>query len=364
MASKVKLAVAGAGTALALGLALAGCSGGGGDTDGGAAADQNFEGSEFVGAGGSLRLVPNSDAVAVADFTGFRVTVLDAAGRGVPNLQITCDTEASLALLEPTSGSAYTDGSGMVSGRVGCGAPGSFRMGCRGPVGTKVRDFVTIVCGGDIPPGFDGFEGGGGGGLGNGVDDDEDGGIGGTDPNGVRITAVSLNDSGDLGSTTTTASIDVVQDSDCDGDGATADPEPFFDTAIAFKVVNNTNSVIRFTNYSYVIEGGAGSGQDFSSDTLGFVGSTEGTTADGGDELTLISLFAQARSGAKFFHDSSTAIPSDLGFTNIDITIRGRTAAGEPITLRASTVASFSNFNRCRGVAANPTPIPTATPTP
>ena len=156
---------------LLIATAVVSCSG---DTDGGPVADESWLGTSFVGSDGStgtIALEVLDTELNVGEMTGFRVYVLDSAGRPVPEIRIFCDTEEGLALIEPTTGSELTDSNGQMSGRVGCEAVGSLQLGCRLPIGANWRDFETIRCGGTVGTTSDFGEssGGGLGGPGGGV---------------------------------------------------------------------------------------------------------------------------------------------------------------------------------------------------
>ena len=143
-------------------IGFVGCTG---STDGGDAGEQSFDGSGFDGSdAGRMELVLRDEDMLVGESAGFYVQAFDEGDQPVPNLSIACDTEAGLALIEPADGQQLTDDGGIMSGRIGCEQVGSFRLGCRLPVGAGRRQFATIRCSGPIPSGFDGFPGAGGGG--------------------------------------------------------------------------------------------------------------------------------------------------------------------------------------------------------
>jgi len=337
------------GTLVLLALVIAGCTG---DTDGGSAADEDFAGTQFVDtddAAGSIRLEVNDEEVAVSQTSGFRVTVRDANSGPVENVAISCDTEDGLALLEPTSGVEHTDSSGGMSGVVGCEAPGSFRIGCRLPIGANKRQFKTIKCAGPVPAGFDGFDGAGGGGLGGGVDIDDDGGVGGTDTDGVRLASIFFVDTGDLGGGQTT-SLDVIQGvcgTDCDDPDSTCTAEPFFDSYIGVSVINNTNQTITFRSLIYSVPEALGSGTaTITSKTLKLIGN--GVIDPDGSTDTFVTLMLDAGSGTKsYFAENTAAIPSGLGFRNVRVTLIGTNESGDSIRISGSTAVSIDNFNRC-----------------
>lgn len=347
---RVKLLTIGFTALISCAALITGCGSGGTDGD----TDDSFSGT-FVATDstvGTITVTPNETRFPVSETTGFRVQVNDANGRGVPNIQIACDTEQGLALIEPTSGFELTDAGGQMSGRVGCEAPGSYTMVCRLPIGTNLRRFVTFVCEGDIPAGFTGFGGGGGGGLGGGAVNPGDGATGGTGLDGVRITLVEFIDDGGA---TTTSSIDTRQDTCNEGDSDET-CEEFFDTSVQFTVVNNSNQVVDAVSYTYTVSDSNGSGSSYTSPSLALNGQE---VLPSGGTATFTALFAEVISGVdadscplgKRFTDNSTAIPSDLGFTNITfrITVRNENGDSDVISVRGS--ASFDNF---RDVACLP----------
>jgi hypothetical protein len=212
-----------------------------------------------------------------------------------------------------------------------------------------MRKFETILCGGEVPTGFDGFPGasggglgtGGSGGVGNGGGDGEPGGV---DTTAVRLTSVVLNDGAGDG-----PSVDVNQDncSTATQGTPTIRFEPFFDTTVRVRVVNNTNSDVRFTSLSYTVPNSDGSGTRFTSQRIAFIGSSE--VAANGGASTLVTLFASATDGRKRFTGNNVNIPTDLGFTNFTVTLEGVNDRGESIVASGSGVGSFANFDRCDG---------------
>lgn len=316
--------------ALAISLYTAGCSSG--NTSGG---DQSFEGTEFVADGdssGRISLEISNDRLQVGTTTSFHVYVRDSENQPVPNIRVTCATEVGVALIEPTTSSELTDGGGHMSGVFGCAAPGSFQVACRLPGGANFRQFGRIVCEGVAPAGFDGFAGAPQGGLGS-------GGVADPDDGNIRITSAILADGAD-----TSSSVDVIQ-GDCDEDPTVFEAEPFFDTQIRFRVVNTTDNAVTITSLSYRVPAASGDGTAaFQSSPLALLGNRE-VPAEGSSDL--VTLFANASGGEKYFTGASTAIPSSLGFRSITITVRGVNDLGEEFVVTGSTVGSFGNFNAC-----------------
>jgi len=214
-------------------LGFVGCQG---NTDGGSAASPDYEDGVFVGdetSTGSIRVQLLNSRMAVGETTGFKVTVTDSKGQPIPDTRVICDSEQGVALIEPTSGYELTNSEGVMSGVIGCAAPGSYQMVCRLSIGANRRQFVSVGCTGDVPSGFTGFPGAGGGGLGGGTQSNDDGEI--------QITDAGFNDNGTSGLTTvpTDASIDIVQEADCNVSTTTLDTEPFYDTYAVLNVENN-----------------------------------------------------------------------------------------------------------------------------
>ncbi len=317
----------------------------GGDTGG---EGDSYDGSAYNDdTGGDIRLVLNENTISVGDTTGFRVKVNNAAGTGVANLQIACDTETGLALIEPTSGYELTDSEGQMSGRVGCVTPGSYQIGCRMPVGANQRSFERIICEGPVPAGFNGFPGAGGGNLGVG-----NGGTGGAVPpanNGsVLVTGTTISESGE-----DTISIDVQQNicsvSDKNNDGDTTDPgeidyETFTDTTVSLTVKNETAETINFSSLSYKVSGAAGTGTSFSSNRLALL---SGGSVAPGATATLQTLFLRANNGRKYFTGSSSPISTSTGFRNVTFTLYGISSAGESYEVSAAAGLSFNDYNKC-----------------
>lgn len=304
------------------------------------------------GTTGSMSLRLNATSLAVGDTTTFSVGVRDVSGNAVPRIEVLCDTEEGVALVEPASGTELTDGFGNMSGVLGCTLPGSFQIGCRLPTGTNLRQFGSLLCTGDVPEGFTGFPDAGGGGLGGGVDVSDNADSGSF---GLRVTAIDFFDDG---TTDSTLSIDLNRDGDCDNDVDTVDPEPFFETQIQFTVQNNSNSIARFTSYTYTIDNATfandGSGTDITSGSLSFIGEAEDVDADGGT-ATFTALFIQAVIGGgstdkRFFGTTSNISDSDgseFGFARVTVVLRGVNSDGESISATAATTASFGDFDRC-----------------
>jgi len=326
---------------------LSGCLGGSGGTDGGSGREAGYRDDVFVSdetTTGSLRIELKKSTIPVGETAGFMVSVVDSQGRPVPNINVACDSELGVALIEPTTGYELTDSGGHMSGRIGCEAPGSFELVCRVSVGANRRKFATVKCDGEIPAGFTGFPGAGGGGLGGGVAQDGDGGD-------AAIVAMGFEDggSGTAGSPTSNASVDIVQDSDCDGVNTTTDPERFFDTYVNLRVENNLTEEIRFTYLTYSVRNVDGQGTLFQSKQIGLTSNASSAVgSNGGSTGMLVPLFVAALGGKYVGDPSGVGIRiTQEGFRTVSVSLFGQTSSGKRVELKARATASFGNYNRC-----------------
>lgn len=323
-----------------------GCLGGSGSTDGGSAKDPGYSDGVFVSSGsttGTIKVDVEDTELAVGESTGFTVTAKNAEGIPVKQINVACDSEQGVAILEPQKGYELTNNNGVMSGRLACALPGSFQFVCRLAIGANRRQFVGIKCTGDVPAGFEGFPGAAGGGLGGGVQTSDSGD--------VVVRDAWFQDSGEDTSSSTThdASIDITQASDCDGVATTRDPEPFYDTYVYLKVENGLTEQVRFTTLSYTFRNVDGAGTDFTSKELGLTADADSSVAaNGGTKLIYMPVF-KAYGGGKYVGD-----PSGFGIQltqaalkTVSFTLRGETASGQAVSLTARITGSFSNFNRC-----------------
>lgn len=324
----------------------AGCMGGQGSTDGGSGADPGLEDDTFVSdesTTGSVFLDVASPSLEVGNTSTFTVRAVNSRQQPVANINVACDSEQGVAILDPQRGYALTDSTGVMSGVIGCEAPGSFQFLCRLAVGANRRRSVTVNCTGDVPSGFQGFPGAAGGGLGGGSQTNDDGD--------VRITSAGFIDDGTANGSSPTAgsSIDISQISDCDGDAATVDLEPFYDTYVRLVVENNRAEQVRFEYLQYTISDVDGQGTEFTSKRLGLTQEADSTLADSGESATVIMPVFKAYNRGKYVGD-----PLGIGIqiTNralitVSFTLVGKTALGESVIVRARSTASFGDFIAC-----------------
>ena len=331
-------------------IGFVGCQG---NTDGGSAANPDYRDEVFVGdetSTGSIRVVLNESLIRVGDTSGFKAYVTDSKGQPIPSTRVICDTEQGVALIEPTTGYELTNGDGVMSGVVGCAAPGSYQMVCRLSIGANRRQFVSVTCTGDVPNGFTGFPGAGGGGLGGGRQTSEDGNI--------SITEAGLDDDGNLGSTSVSpdASVDIDQTDDCDTTNTTVEVEPFHDTYAVFNVENNLEERVTLMYLECSVTGVDGTNNTANCGPIRFTRASDSTLeANNGSTYIQVPVF-KAFQGGKYVGsptDGTGTRISQQGLFNIAFKLYYQRASddggdGEDLPyITASTIASFGNFNRC-----------------
>ena len=327
---------------LLIGLSLiVGCNG---NTSGGGEAG----GGSFVSGDsttGRVSLDLNTTEVPVAGTTGFRFFVFDQDNRPVENIRVVCDSEQEVAIIEPTTGHETTDSFGAISGIIGCRAPGSYLFGCRLSNGANKREFVTVLCRGDVPAGFSGFPGAAGGGLGGGTLPPGSGGPGAGDTENIRITSISVQSLAQE-SGTTSVQIDTFQ-SVCDNDTpAPADDfaEIFGDDFVNLTVTNGSGSLVRFTHMNYTVDRGRGDGGDAESPDLALAGEL---AANASATISLSSLFTDATGSGKTYADGTTSIPVTLGIRNVTFRLYGLDQQGEEFVVERSLAISFDSYDNC-----------------
>lgn len=305
-----------------------------GKTDGG---DQDGSGSVFVpdeSNSGAVSLDLTETTLEVSDRAGFRFRVRDAQGNGVPNIRVLCDSESGVAILEPTTGSESTDSNGEISGQFGCRSNGSYLVGCRLPVGSNRRDFQTVICTGDVPNGFDGFPGAAGGGLGGGASDGDDSGVGGTNPNGLRIKGVTVTGV----RSDTKFQVDTTRNT-C----SSSTSEVWDDDFLTITLVNNTNSTVRYTSGSFRSSGSSSTGSTVSSGDLNV---TCEVRPNGGEATcTLPFTKIAGLTGSKTFAGTSTTL-GITGSRNVSVSLVGE-LDGEEVEVTGGISVNYGAYDYC-----------------
>ncbi len=331
-------------TGLALGALIAGCTG---STGGGE--DEDSGGGFVAGPDtiGTIDLDVNETNLSVGDVTGFRVHVRNAAGAPVENIQVSCDTEEGLAIVEPTSGTELTDSNGQMSGKVGCEDPGSLMIGCRLPIGAGLRQFVTIICEGDRPGGFTGFPGASGGGIGNGT-----GGVGDDgDPDGNTLDSVAVLDIAfrNAANGENSPDIDIDQIADCDDQTAGNQPEPFGNHYIDFKVKNGSSSTVTVESYSYVVTNVTTNVVAARSSTIEVTGSNFDIDPDGEGDFS--GIFLNAAAGASSDKSYIAAGNPSVVAGTYSITLTFNMNSGDPdigsFRVSRTVTVDLDSFDEC-----------------
>ena len=314
-------------------ISLAAACGGRGDTDGGQGNDNAGLGPVFVsdgGSGGTLTITAPF-TITTGSRVGFSVTAVDPTGAPLPFIRLFCESEHGIAIIEPSSGGVgfeSTNADGFMSGVLGGLAPGSYILECRGPEGFNLIDRVSIVILGEVPEGFDGFPGAAGGNLGGGViveNPTED----------VTISAIQFTGVGY--GLTANAFIDISRITDCDGDPATVDPEPFGPDSFSLTIVNNRDSRFVVNSVRFSIADGTGS---FSlTESQGLIIPPNSTAA-------VVGTFIDSVFGGKSLAGST--IPIIRGDFNVTFTVTGQTGVGgSSISFTDSIAITIDDFDRC-----------------
>ncbi|MCB0338181.1 MAG: hypothetical protein KDD53_01190, partial [Bdellovibrionales bacterium] len=283
--------------------------------------------------------------------TNFSVSVADSQGKPIPDLQISCDSEAGVAIIDPALGTSITGDFGGISGQIGCAAPGSWRFVCRTPTGANIRDSITIHCTGDFPEGFTGFTGAAGGGLGNGTGGvanqggQGDGSTGGTDISGASVTSLTVYDDA---SPTNTIDITLDECNENFAEDMMSEPEEFGDATFEVTIVNNSNQLITIDGYSITVPQATGSGTaTYNSGNISALlevppNGTERTLGEGG----ALPLAFSAGTGKRYAGAPTSTIPA-IGFRNVTIRFTGFNDLGQEVTLAASVGLNFVNELNC-----------------
>lgn len=334
-------------------LGFLGCQG---NTDGGAAASPDYQDDVFVGdesSTGSIKVELTHSSISVGETAGFKVTVRDSNGEPVPNVRVVCDTEQGVALIEPTTGYELTNSSGVMSGIVGCAAPGSFQMVCRLSIGANRRQFVSVGCTGDIPAGFSGFPGAGGGGLGGGSQLGDNGEI--------RITNAGFDDDGNFDTKTvpSDASVDISQQADCDGVATTSDVEPFYDTYAVLQVENNLEERVTLLYLECSVAGVDGTNNVADCGTIGLTKSSD-VVLEANNDTTIIQVpVFKAYNGGKWVGSPTNGTGTQItaaGLYTVSFKLYYMKASDEGDVpsegselpyISASATAAMGNYNRC-----------------
>lgn len=322
----LRKAVIVAGLALFCG-GLVGCTG---DTGGGSAASADLTGTEFVASDantGTITLNVNETSLPVGSTSNFSVNVTDVNGAPVPQMQIACDSEVGVAIIEPATGFELTDSNGNMSGTIGCDLPGSFQFACRLPIGVNKRKFENIICTGGVPDGFTGFPGAGGG-LGGGEGDVS------VAPGDIEISSVAFLENG-----SEVDSIDTARGV-CSG----ATDEPFYQGVVEMTVVNDSFDSFQINSLRFSINRADASGNPYAAE-ITVAGERE--IAPIGGTGTVTAVIAQTSGTSKVFTGSVRAIPTTLGVRNVTVRLTGVTSAGETVTIAGRGSVAFTNVDNC-----------------
>jgi hypothetical protein len=333
----------------ALSLALTGCNSS--DTSNGTSPADTLAGNQFVAsdnAAGSISLRVLDADLSVAQTSGFAVTVKDANGAPVSGIDVACDSESGIAIVEPTSGHEHTDSAGAVSGVIGCTMPGSYELACRLPIGADKRKLARVTCRPPIPNGFKGFPGAAGGGLGGGS------ALGSGDVNdNISATSVKLIDNGNATSDGTT-SIDVVSHQCAGKDTPTTGDDTFeklFDTLLVADLVNDSAQEVTIDSVNFTVPAASGDGTaSYESPSIALSSGAGNLAPNGGTATVTAVVFEVGTVSGKSFVGARSAIPANLGVRNITFRFKGTSADGQSVTLTRTIGVAFADYETCAGL--------------
>ena len=286
---------------------------------------------------GSIDLVVDSTTMQVGNTGGFLVTVVGRNNEPISDMRVACDSEKGIAIVEPATGYEMTNASGRVSGVIGCEYAGSFRFGCRLPVGVNKRKFVSIRCEGLGSASWPNAAGGGLGGGSQGTDVDGD----------LRVSGVKFYDGGHENPT----SIDLVgeqcgdivcDDDECvckDEEDSNCTTEVFTPAQVKFRLVNESSLGVNLTSMSYVFGG-------VSSSNISINFRIGGNTTYESDWVP----FLESLGGQKRIYGQSDPLEVDewAGMHNVSFTLVGIDSAGEQVEIQVSSVVNLSHVLNCK----------------
>lgn len=158
-----------------------------------------------------------------------------------------------------------------------------------------------------------------------------------------RILSALAIESNSVDGGSSTYAIDIAQDSDCDENENSIDPEPFSNTMLFVKVVNYSPRPITFTSFSFRIGSGANS---ISSPPTALLDIGLLPTKSEAPSATMKALLLWARDGNKFA-PGNTASFNLRGAQRVQFVLRGKDALGKRVRLKARILLAFNDYNRC-----------------
>lgn len=317
------------------GLALAGgCDQG--NTEGGSDADglgpQPVSDGGF-GASLTITLDGGGEVIPTAGRVGFFVQALDPTGQPLAFRRVFCESEAGIAIIEPSSGGVafeHTNDAGVMSGVLGGVTPGSFLLECRLEEGFNLVARRTLKVRGEVPSGFDGFPGAAGGNLGGGVIIDN--------PDGdAQLVSVTFSGAG-LGAGDANGPIDITRDNDCDNDPDTNDPEPFTFDEYVLTIQNRTEEVITVQSVTFTVDDGR---------NVTSTDQTAGLVIAPGASGTVTGTFTEFSgiSGNKTF--AGTSFDVILGTYNVTFDVDAEAESGEDADVSGTASVTFGFVDNC-----------------
>lgn len=273
-------------------------------------------GDQFVsdgGAGATLLInIVGGNRIPVGSTAPFTVTALDPQGNPLAFIQIFCESESGIAIIEPSSGGVafeMTGADGVMSGIIGALTPGSYVMQCEANNGFGLIDRVSVVNTGDVPPGFAGFPGAAGGNLGGGVIIDDSG------TQTVSLSSFTLMRNGEEVSTVDT------ERGLCLSSSGVCTVEPFGSTSWAIGISNGLLQRIVSASVSFDIKGTASDVGPFS-DTITIEPGSSSTITGPFSNGTTFSITGDPVQSGTFATVATVTVTLEDGSTRTSTTTR------------------------------------------
>jgi hypothetical protein len=298
-------------------MGIVGCTG---DTDGGTGAGADGQYVSDGAAGGAIRFKKVPASLEVAESGSFEVEVRDAQGNTASNVQVVCDSERGVAILEPTTGREHTGSYGTMSGVIGGDKPGSFLFECRAEQGYNLAVRTSVKITGDVPAGFTGFPGAAGGNMGGGVS---------TPSDNLQLLSVTFAQNGD-----DVTALDSTRGASCTGGGA----EPFSNPLFKIKLKNDTLFNLNVSSVKVVVvDGSSGGNPEFTR--------TIDTEIAAGQTGTVSDVFFTAASGGTATYPDGSAGAN--GTFQVRLTVSAQTSDGTDRSFSTVANVTLEDQNNC-----------------
>lgn len=163
----------------------------------------------------------------------------------------------------------------------------------------------------------------------------------------LQLGAAQFSDGGEEATTSIDVTQDICDPVDENNDGIfeSFTPETFSDSSVSIMLYNRGTVSAFVRGISITVPRATSDGKTLRSKWLAPISDP---TVPPGDAGTLVKfLVFDAASGLKYVPGKSQNFPSNLGFRNVTIRLRGVSARATSFNLSLKHALSFDNFNRC-----------------